>query len=75
MNDTPKTTITAARVHPWLDIKTVRDGAFVKRYGVQVQAGGIWRHLAVGGVAAIFDTPELAQANADEIMRQVAADA
>lgn len=66
--------ITAARLHPWIDTKTIVDGAYAKRFGVQVQAGGMWLHLAVGGVAAIFDTAEAAQANADEVMRQVEAD-
>ena len=64
--------ITAAKVHPWVDTKTVVDGAHPIRYGVQIQVDGRWRHFAVGGVAAFFDTADLAQANADEIMRQVA---
>ena len=73
-SDPPTLTITAARVHPWLDTSAVVDGAFPTRYGVQVYAGGLWRHLAVNGKPDIFDTPELAQASADELMRQVEPD-
>lgn len=74
MDDRTRPTINAARVSPWLDTSRVVNGAYPIRYGVQVRVGRQWRHLAVNNEAAIFDTPEQARANADEIMRQVAVD-
>ncbi|SHK23678.1 hypothetical protein SAMN02745194_04514 [Roseomonas rosea] len=54
------------RVSAWFDTNT-----FEKKHGVQVFVPGRgWLHLAVGGVAAIFDTAEEAKAQADEVKQQ-----
>jgi hypothetical protein len=52
-----------ARVHRWLDTKNME-----ARFGVQVLSGRKWLHLAIAGEAALYDTAEAAQRQADQIM-------
>lgn len=68
MADSPQTTITAARLHRWIDTKT-----YTPMYGVQVRASGKWHHLAVAGKAALYESVEAAEAARAELMRQVEA--
>lgn len=67
-NTAPARIITAARVHRWIDTKTL-----TPMFGVQVKADGKWHHIAVDRVASLFPTEAAARASADEIMRQVSA--
>lgn len=41
-----------------------------EKYFVQINIDGNWTPIGVGGKLFLFDNRELAQANADEIMKQ-----